>query len=55
LGTAAGVVTAERRNDTDALVKRIVERFLAYRTSVSVYMVYADTGQMTAGALDYKS
>ena len=37
----------------DELVKRIVESFLAYRASISDYMVYADNGQMNARALDY--
>lgn len=54
LGNAAGEVMAELREDKDELVKRIVESFLAYRTSISEYMVYADNGQMNARALDYK-
>ncbi len=54
LGNAAGEVIAELREDSDELVKRIVESFLAYRESVSNYMVYADNGQMNARNLDYK-
>ncbi len=54
LGNAAGEVMAELREDDDELVRRITESFLAYRESVSNYMVYADNGQMNARALDYK-
>ncbi|MEO0823173.1 MAG: TRAP transporter substrate-binding protein [Pseudomonadota bacterium] len=36
--------------DSDALVKRITESFLAYRDSIGRYMVYADAGQMNARA-----
>ncbi|MVA96829.1 ABC transporter substrate-binding protein [Nitratireductor sp. CAU 1489] len=54
LGNAAGEVIADLREDDDELVKRIVESFLAYRSSVADYMVYADNGQMNARALDYK-
>lgn len=54
LGNAAGEVIAELREDSDELVKRIVESFLAYRESVSNYMVYADNGQMNARSLDYQ-
>ncbi len=53
MGNAAGEVMAELREDSDELVRRIVESFLAYRKSVSDYMVYADNGQMNARALDY--
>ncbi|MEQ8296228.1 MAG: TRAP transporter substrate-binding protein [Nitratireductor sp.] len=53
LGNAAGEVIADLREDNDELVKRIVESFLAYRSSVADYMVYADNGQMNARALDY--
>jgi hypothetical protein len=54
MGNAAGEVMAELREDSDELVQRIVESFLAYRESVSEYMVYADNGQMNARNLDYK-
>ncbi|WP_422366119.1 TRAP transporter substrate-binding protein [Pelagibius sp.] len=54
MGNAAGEVMAELRDDSDELVKRIVESFLAYRSSIADYMVYADNGQMNARALDYK-
>ncbi|MBO6836206.1 MAG: TRAP transporter substrate-binding protein [Alphaproteobacteria bacterium] len=54
MGNAAGEVMTELREDSDALVKQIVESFLAYRASISNYMVYADNGQMNARALDYK-
>ena len=53
MGNAAGEVIAELREDSDELVKRIVESFIAYRASISEYMVYADNGQMNARALDY--
>ncbi len=54
MGNAAGEVMAELREDDDELVRRITESFLAYRKSVSEYMVYADNGQMNARVLDYK-
>ena len=54
LGNAAGEVIGEMREDSDELVRRITESFVAYRASVSDYMVYADNGQMNARALDYK-
>ena len=54
MGNAAGEVIEDLRNDSDELVRRITESFLAYRTSISEYMVYADNGQMNARALDYK-
>ena len=54
MGNAAGEVIAELREDDDELVQRIVESFLAYRTSISNYMTYADNGQMNARAMDYK-
>jgi len=54
MGNAAGEVIAELRENDDELVRRIVESFLAYRASVSDYMVYADNGQMNARAMDYK-
>ncbi|MGE0847197.1 MAG: hypothetical protein AB7L41_13090, partial [Flavobacteriaceae bacterium] len=54
MGNAAGEVISELRDDSDELVKRIVESFLAYRASISEYMVYADNGQMNARAMDYK-
>ncbi|WP_186388871.1 MULTISPECIES: TRAP transporter substrate-binding protein [unclassified Stappia] len=54
MGNAAGEVIGELRENDDELVRRIVESFLAYRASVSDYMVYADNGQMNARAMDYK-
>ena len=54
MGNAAGEVIDDLRNDSDELVRRIVESFLAYRKSVSEYMVFADNGQMNARVLDYK-
>ncbi|MEM7497555.1 MAG: TRAP transporter substrate-binding protein [Pseudomonadota bacterium] len=53
MGNAAGQVIASLREDGDDLVRRITESFLAYRSSVAGYMVYADNGQMNARALDY--
>ncbi|GJL81255.1 MAG: C4-dicarboxylate ABC transporter [marine bacterium B5-7] len=54
MGNAAGEVMNDLREDSDELVRRIVESFLIYRESVAGYMVYADNGQMNARALDYK-
>lgn len=54
MGNAAGEVIAELREDDDELVRRIVESFLNYRTSIANYMTYADNGQMNARAMDYK-
>lgn len=54
MGNAAGEVIAELREDDDELVRRIVESFLTYRTSIANYMTYADNGQMNARAMDYK-
>lgn len=53
MGNAAGEVITELREDDDELVRRIVESFLAYRSSIAEYMTYADNGQMNARALDY--
>ena len=53
MGNAAGEVMTELRESDDDLVKRIAESFLAYRSSIADYMVYADNGQMNARALDY--
>ncbi|GMG83519.1 TRAP transporter substrate-binding protein [Paralimibaculum aggregatum] len=50
MGTAAGEVMAELREDDDELVVRITESFLAYRDTVGAYMSYADNGQMNARA-----
>lgn len=54
MGNAAGEVMAELRASDDALTKKTVESFLAYRESIAAYMVYADNGQMNARAMDYK-
>ncbi|BDD86565.1 TRAP transporter substrate-binding protein [Desulfofustis limnaeus] len=54
MGNAAGQVIDDLRNDSDELVRRIVESYLAYRASISEYMIYADNGQMNARALTYK-
>ncbi len=54
MGNAAGEVIAELREDDDELVRRIVESFLSYRSSIASYMPYADNGQMNARAMDYK-
>ena len=50
MGKAAGEVIGELREDSDELVKRIAESFVAYRDSVGGYMTYADNGQMNARA-----
>jgi TRAP-type mannitol/chloroaromatic compound transport system substrate-binding protein len=54
MGNAAGEVINDLRNDSDELVRRITESYLAYRNSISDYMVYADNGMMNARALKYK-
>jgi len=53
MGNAAGEVIADLRDDSDELVRRIVDSFLAYRRGIADYMVYADNGQMNARMLDY--
>lgn len=53
MGNAAGEVIAELREDSDELVRRIVESFLEYRALMREYMTYADNGQMNARALEY--
>lgn len=53
MGNAAGEVIGELRENDDELVRRIVESFLAYRSAIADYMVYADNGQMNARAMDY--
>ena len=50
MGAAAGEVFAELRDDSDELVRRITESFIAYRDSVGGYMTFADNGQMNARA-----
>ena len=50
MGAAAGEVFAELREDSDGLVRKITESFIAYRESVGSYMTYADNGQMNARA-----
>jgi TRAP-type mannitol/chloroaromatic compound transport system substrate-binding protein len=54
MGNAAGEVIADLREDSDELVRRIVESYLAYRKLISAYMVFADNGQMNARALAYQ-
>ena len=53
IGNAAGELMSELRENEDELVARIVESFLAYRTSMVNYMQYADGGVMNARLLDY--
>ncbi|MCB9959520.1 MAG: TRAP transporter substrate-binding protein [Rhodospirillaceae bacterium] len=53
VGNAAGELMSELRENEDELVVRIVESFLAYRTSMVNYMQYADGGVMNARLLDY--
>ncbi len=50
MGKAGEEVITELLADSDELVKRIAESFVAYRDSVGRYMVYADNGQMNARA-----
>ena len=44
-------IIGELREDSDPLVKKITESFIAYRDLVGGYMVYADNGQMNARAM----
>ncbi|MEM1045574.1 MAG: TRAP transporter substrate-binding protein [Pseudomonadota bacterium] len=53
MGNAAGEVMADLKESDDELVRRTVDSFLTYRTSIAGYMPYADNGQMNARALDY--
>ena len=53
MGNAAGEVMEELLADSDELVRRITESFLAYRTLMVEYMPYADNGQMNARVLDF--
>jgi len=54
MGNAAGQVIRELRENSDELVRRIVESFLKYRASISEYMGYADSGIMNARAMNYR-
>ena len=53
MGNAMGEVIGELRDNSDELVKRITESFLAYRSLMVEYMPYADAGQMNARGLTY--
>lgn len=53
MGNAMGEVVSELRDNSDELVKRITESFLAYRSLMTEYMPYADAGQMNARGLTY--
>ena len=53
MGNAAGEVIAEMRDSDDAMIARITESYLAYRSLIGGYMVHADAGQLNARALDY--
>lgn len=53
LGTAAGEVMAELRDNDDELVRGIVESFLAYRQSMVDYMPDATAGVMNARSGDF--
>lgn len=50
MGVAADEILEEYRTDSDELVVRITESFVAYRDLVGGYMTYADNGQMNARA-----
>lgn len=50
MGVAAGEVIDELRQDSDELVQRITESFIAYRDSVGSYMTYSEGGQINARA-----
>lgn len=54
LGNAAGEVIAELREDSDELVRRIADSFVAYRDTVAYYKPFADNGHMNARTLDYE-
>ena len=50
MAKAADKVVEGLRGDSDELVRKITDSYLAYRKSVGRYMVYADNGQMNARA-----
>jgi TRAP-type mannitol/chloroaromatic compound transport system substrate-binding protein len=50
MGKVGAEVIDELRQDSDELVKRITESYVAYRDLVGGYMTYADNGQMNARA-----
>ena len=50
MGVAAQEIFEEYLADSDELVVRITESFIAYRDTVGGYMTYADNGQMNARA-----
>jgi len=54
IGTAAGEVLAEMREDQDDLVKRITQSYIDYRTLTADYMRLADGAFYEARALEYK-
>ncbi|GAB5469258.1 MAG: TRAP transporter substrate-binding protein [Rhodospirillales bacterium] len=53
MGNAAGEVISDLREDSDPLVKKILESFITYRSAMVDYMVYADNGQMNARQLEF--
>ncbi|MGF1527778.1 MAG: TRAP transporter substrate-binding protein [Candidatus Competibacterales bacterium] len=53
LGNAAGGLMEELRGNDDALVQRIVESFLSYRTFAVDYARYAENGVMNARNLPF--
>ncbi len=50
MGKAAAAVIDELRASDDALTRKIVASFVAYRDLIGGYMTYADNGQMNARA-----
>ena len=55
MGVASQEIMQEYLADSDELVVRIAQSFIAYRDTVGGYMTYADNGQMNAraGVLGY--
>ena len=50
---AMGVVLEDLRNDSDELVARITESFIAYRSLMAEYQPHAEAAQLAARSLDF--
>jgi TRAP-type mannitol/chloroaromatic compound transport system substrate-binding protein len=53
MGNAMGEVLEEMRNDSDELVARITESFIAYRSLMAEYQPHAEAAQLAARSLDF--
>lgn len=52
-GNAMGEILEEMRNDSDELVARITESFIAYRALMADYQPHAEAAQLAARSLDF--